>query len=170
VSTEPGEDQYAKLPSVRFNLHVYKFDNSMLVLSIKEGDHMSLEHGHHSITVEDNIIVIELAGSFNEYGARALTDDIIRTIKKFKGAPFCILLNDFALEGITPAGFKKIDEYNVWLNTQNMIAKATVVKIDVLLKMEESRIPAKAQQNIKSFRNMPDAIHWLKIQTKRTDT
>ena len=131
---------------------------------------MSLEHGHHSITVEDNIIVIELAGSFNEYGAKALTDDIRRTIKKFKGAPFCILLNDFALEGITPEGYKKIDEYNAWLNTQNMIAKATVVKIDVLLKMEESRIPAKAQQNIKSFRNMPDAMHWLKIQTKRTDT
>jgi hypothetical protein len=131
---------------------------------------MSLEHGHHSITIEDNIIIIELTGSFNEYGARSLTDDIRRTIKQFKGKPFCILLNDFALEGITPEGYKEIDEYNVWLNTQNMIAKAIVIKIDILSKMEESRIPAKAQQNIKSFRNMPDAVDWLKIQTKLADT
>ncbi|ABG40815.1 hypothetical protein Patl_2298 [Paraglaciecola sp. T6c] len=131
---------------------------------------MSLEHGNHLITIEDNVIVIELAGSFNEFGAKALTDDIRKAIKQFEGAPFCILINDFALEGITPEGYKEIDEYNAWLNTQNMIAKAVVVKIDILSKMEESRIPAKAQQNIKSFKNIPDALLWLKMQTKRAAT
>ncbi|WP_158769795.1 hypothetical protein [Paraglaciecola sp. L1A13] len=126
---------------------------------------MSLEHGNYSISVEGNIIILELSGCFNEYGTQALTKNIIATIETFHGAPFSIVVSNLAVEGFTPEAYTELNRYNIWLNTQNMVAKAMVSKINALVKIDDIRIPAKSAQNVAVFNNIPDAIKWLHSQS-----
>lgn len=88
---------------------------------------MTLNHGDFEVSVDGNIIIVELKGSFNEYGAKALTEQIKATIETFAGVPFSIAVNDLALEGITPEAYEQLNNYNSWLNGQNMRAKAMIV-------------------------------------------
>jgi hypothetical protein len=126
---------------------------------------MNLEHGHFTVTVYTNIIIATMKGSFNEYGAKALTDAIIAKIESFHGARFSIIVDDLELEGITPQGYEELNKYNEWLNGQNMIAKARVVNSSVILSIDNVRIPAKKKQKIKEFDNVLAAIEWLKLQS-----
>jgi len=104
---------------------------------------MNLEHGIFTVTVDTNIIIITMKGSFNEFGARALIDSIKAKIK-----------------------YKEINKYNEWLNDQNMIAKARVAKSTVTLDIDNRLIPAIKKQNIKIFEDVPAAIEWLKRQSE----
>jgi len=127
---------------------------------------MNLEHGIFTVTVDTNIIIITMKGSFNEFGARALIDSIKAKIKSFKSAKFSIIVEDLELEGMTPEGYKEINKYNEWLNDQNMIAKARVAKSTVTLDIDNRLIPAIKKQNIKIFEDVPAAIEWLKRQSE----
>ncbi|NQY37173.1 MAG: hypothetical protein HRT37_19845 [Alteromonadaceae bacterium] len=37
---------------------------------------MDIEHGEVSITVHENIIIVELKGAFNEFGAKKYTEGV----------------------------------------------------------------------------------------------
>ena len=107
----------------------------------------------------------KLSGCFNEHGTKALTKNIIATIETFHGAPFSIVVSNLAVEGFTPEAYTELNRYNIWLNTQNMVAKAMVSKIHALVKIDDIRIPAKSAQNVAVFTNLPDAIKWLNSQS-----
>lgn len=126
---------------------------------------MELPHGNYSIVVEEHIITVSLTDSFNQAGAEALTNDIKRTISRFKGKPFSIMVIDTTVSGNTPDAYEEINKYNKWLNEQNLIAKALVVSSGAIRKINDVRIPAKAKQNVRSFDNVPDALVWLKNQS-----
>tara|TARA_R110002060_G_scaffold61928_1_gene71355 strand:+ start:298 stop:678 length:381 start_codon:yes stop_codon:yes gene_type:complete len=126
---------------------------------------MDLVRGKYSINVTNDIIMISLAGSFNQQEAKVLTNHIRTTISTFQGKPFSILVVDTGLTGNTPDAYSEINEYNKWLNTQNMTAKALVTIPSVVTKINDSAIPAKAQQNLSVFDNVPDALAWLKSQS-----
>jgi hypothetical protein len=126
---------------------------------------MNQEHGTFTVTVDTNIIIAKMEGSFNEFGARALIKAIVDKIEKFNGEPFSIIVEDLQLEGITPEGYEELNKYNEWLNGQNMIAKARVANSAVILNIDSVRIPTVKKQKIKEFNNVPDAIEWLKLQS-----
>lgn len=126
---------------------------------------MDLVRGKYSINVTNDIIMISLAGSFNQQEAKVLTNHIRTTISTFQGKPFSILVVDTGLTGNTPDAYSEINEYNKWLNTQNMTAKALVTIPGVVTKINDSAIPAKAQQNLSVFDNVPGALAWLKSQS-----
>ena len=127
---------------------------------------MNLEHGIFTVTIDTNIIIVIMKGSFNEFGARALIDSIKAKIKSFNGTKFSIIVEDLELEGITPEGYKEINKYNEWLNNQNMIAKARVANSSLMLDIDHRLIPAIQKQNIKIFEDVPSAIEWLKLQSE----
>ena len=127
---------------------------------------MNLEHGIFTVTIDTNIIIVIMKGSFNEFGARALIDSIKAKIKSFNGTKFSIIVEDLELEGITPEGYKEINKYNEWLNNQNMIAKARVANSSLMLDIDHRLIPAIQKQNLKIFEDVPSAIEWLKLQSK----
>jgi hypothetical protein len=126
---------------------------------------MNLEHGDYSVAIDGNIIIATMKGSFNEYGARALTGQMRANIESFHGTCFCILVNALELDGLTPKGYEELDKYNDWLNCQNMLAKAMVGNSDTISTIINSRIPSKREQNIKEFDNILDAMTWLKLQS-----
>jgi len=75
------------------------------------------------------------------------------------------LLFDYSeAEGGTPDVYDKINECNIWLNGQNMIAKALVIDSPTKLEILESRTPARRSQNFKNFNDKKKAISWLKLQ------
>lgn len=127
---------------------------------------MRRNHGSFIVSIDENIIVATLYGSFNEFDAVDLTEQLIAKIDSFHGKPFCMLINNLELEGLTPEACEEIDSYNEWLNGQNMIAKAFVVNSPLQFDLPSLNIPSKQKQNIKQFGNAASAIEWLESQQK----
>ncbi len=126
-----------------------------------------MEHGGHSIVVNGNIIVLKLTGAFNEYGVFKFTQDVKGVIESFNGKIFSILVNNLELLGGTPEAYAELEKYNKWLNNQNMVAKAMVIKSSATLGIINSLVPSIKLQNMKDFDNKYEAIEWLKSQLKR---
>jgi len=125
---------------------------------------MSIAHGDFSVSLNDNIIMITLSGSFNEFGARAMISEIKAKIRVLDGGKFLVLVDSRELEGHTPGSLKELELYNQWLNGQNMIAKALVVTSEMRRAIADIYIPAKHKQNLKEFDDVPPALKWLKAQ------
>jgi hypothetical protein len=125
---------------------------------------MNTEHGESSITIDHNLIIIKIIGAFNLEGINKAIEQLKSAILAFGQNEFKLLLDYTEAEGGTPEVFEKINECNVWLNRQNMTAKALVIASKPLLAILESRAPARSLQNTKNFYNKTDALNWLKAQ------
>lgn len=125
---------------------------------------MSENHGKSFISVDGNIITIKVIGAFNSEGSAKLIEELKVVIESFYQKQFKLLFDYTSAEGGTPEVFEKINECNIWLNSQNMVAKALVINSDVILTILESRTPARESQHSKNFDNKADAINWLTLQ------
>ena len=124
---------------------------------------MTLDHGDVSIRVENNIIIAETKGAFNEYGARKYTEAVKKEIKqRFGNSPFSMLVNIEKIDGGTPEAFVELEKYNEWLNSQQLIAKAMVTNSQTNIQLLEKYSPSRAKQNIKNFVCEKEALSWLK--------
>jgi len=84
---------------------------------------MNLNHGDYSVKIDKNIIVVDLNGAFNEYGVREFIAEVKSIIVRFSGTPFSILMNNISVLGATPQAYEELNDYNTWLNTQNLVLK-----------------------------------------------
>ena len=120
------------------------------------------EHGNSSFCVDGNIVTVVMKGAFNEYGFRVFTNCIKSIIDDLQGERFSIMMNMIEATGGTPELYVEAEQYNEWLNSQNLIAKAIVIDSIVTLDIYNSRVKANKIQDYKSFDNELDAIKWLK--------
>jgi hypothetical protein len=125
---------------------------------------LPLEHGESRIILKENIIHVTLKGAFNEYGAKDVSKKTKEIIDSFNQQKFMILANLLNLNGATPEAFSISNEFNTWLNSQNMVAKAIVITSSTIKDIDRQRVPSKALQNIEYFDNEADALIWLKKQ------
>lgn len=125
---------------------------------------MTIAHGEHQISIQDSIIYLKLIGSFNDVGAKNFTDAMKTVIATFNGATFAILVDDLDVIGGTPEAYAELEKYNIWLNTQNMRAKAMVIDSPVTLAIINKYAPSREYQNIDVFDNRAEAVTWLKTQ------
>jgi len=123
---------------------------------------MNNEHGEALIHIEENIIVAKLIGSFNKEGAKKYTSGMKKAVKELQGESFLMLVNDLELEGGTPGALQELEEYNYWLTTQKLIAKAMVVKSNMLIEVIDKFSPSQKLQKYAFFDNEKDACTWLK--------
>ena len=79
-----------------------------------------------------------------------------------QGESFSILVNNLHFQGATPEAYQELENYNIWLNTQKLIAKAMVITSSITLDVINVRSPSRASQQTKSFDNEEDAMTWLK--------
>lgn len=121
-------------------------------------------HGDFELSLTDNILQIDLKGSFNEAGALALTTEIKDKLRSIQDKPIYIIVNDKELVGITPEGFAILEKYNQWLNSKNLVAKAMVVNSSIIQDIDKRYIPSSTKQNIKFFTDLESARSWLKLQ------
>ena len=112
---------------------------------------MGLEHGKSSISVDGDIIYVKAAGAYNQEGIIKGIEELKLVIENFCQKEFKLLFDYSEIEGGTPEVFEEINEFNIWLNSQNMLAKALVINSSVKLAILESRTPARKSQNDKIF-------------------
>jgi len=122
---------------------------------------MSVEHGEFSISLEGKIIKTKLIGSFNEFGAKRYAEAVIEVVKQLEGKPFAILVNNLDLFGGTPEAYQVLDQYNIWVNQQNMLAKAFVFDAAILATIMKNMSPSMKADNIQMFKTLEAAESWL---------
>jgi hypothetical protein len=125
---------------------------------------MYSQHGESVIQVQGDLIIINVSGAFNEEGMSKSIENLKAVVETFSEKKFKLLIDYSDTEGATPQAYKRNNEGNAWLNSQNMAAKAIVIRSSVLLGILESRTPERKSQNAKNFDNKPSALAWLKTQ------
>ena len=125
---------------------------------------MAVAHGQSSISVDGDIITVKAVGAFNVEGITKTIEQLKFFIEGFGQKEFKLLFDYTEIDGGTPDVFDKINECNIWLNSQNMVAKAVVINSSILLAILESRTPARNSQNAQSFDDTTSAINWLASQ------
>lgn len=125
---------------------------------------MNKEHGQYFISIDNDIIFIKAVGAFNVEGVIEAIRDTKQFIESQKLQCFKLLVDYLDLEGLTPDAFDKLNELNLWLNEQNMVAKAVVIDSPVILDIFGQRSPARKLHLDKNFDNKTQAIKWLKHQ------
>ena len=123
---------------------------------------MSLIHGDFEVSFIENILVVKLIGSFNEFGAIELTAAIKERINSLQGLTFCMLVDDIEFHGFTPEAYQVVEENNKWLNKQSLTAKAFLMRSHVQEELDDYFVPSKKEQNVKVFCELETAIQWLK--------
>ena len=124
-----------------------------------------LGHGRFSTTLlENNIISAKLIGSFNERGCFNYTESVKHIVNALNGEPFAMLIDDLELEGGTPEAYQTLQAYNVWLNTQPIIAKAFIVNDRMTKHIILQRLPALLEQKVAFFETHEEAEAWLSLQ------
>ena len=124
-------------------------------------------HGDNQVSIQDNIISITLRGSCNEYDFQDIGPTVKQAVVQCNGKKFCILVNDLEFIGATPEAYHEFQVLNQWLNTQQLIAKAIVIKSVSVLATIKAQVPAINDQNLKVFDVEEDAIIWLQNQLKK---
>jgi len=131
---------------------------------------MQSAHGKFKISVNENQISTKLLGSYNTQGIEAWISEMKKTISSFSGAPFTILVDEIGAKGATPQALAKGNEYNEWLNHQNLVAKAVIYGESIYKEIDNKSLPARAKQNIKFFETVEDAQCWLLEQWKSSES
>ena len=128
---------------------------------------MNISHGNSTVDLIDGVIYITLKGAFNKQGTEVWINKLKNIVEGLEGKPFSLLLNHLETEGATPEAFKVANEYNKWLDEQNLVAKA-IVSSSILAAIDLSHIEEKNResQNFKYFKILPEAIKWLETQNK----
>jgi len=128
---------------------------------------LNIEHGENTIIAKENIIHITLKGAFNEYGAIDVSKKTMEIIRNFNQKRFMLLVNLLNLDGATPEAFNISNEFNEWLNSQNMVAKAIVITSQVIKAIDQQWVPSKVVQNVEYFDSEDDALRWLKNSSRQ---
>lgn len=122
---------------------------------------MESRHGKFTIEIDNGSIVTHLYGSFNEAGVTAWAESLKETVSLFNGSPFTLLVNEMGARGATPEALAVSNDFNTWLNSKPMIAKAVVYSAEIFKEIDDKNIPARKQQNIKFFYELDLAKQWL---------
>jgi hypothetical protein len=122
---------------------------------------MNLRNGTHSIEVTENIVFIIINEAFNEYDMKAITEELKLVIEDFQQNAFFLLVDIQNSEGGTPEGFEESRKFNMWLDEQNLIAKAIICSYSILIEINESRVRDTNKQLIQYFHNKTDAKNWF---------
>jgi len=134
---------------------------SGLFFLIFKGCQLELVHGNFTVKLNNNIIFVELDGAFNEHGVLGWVNEIKTIIAQLNGERFAILMDMRKALGGTPESFKVSDQYNSWLNQQNMVAKALIYPSSVYEDMDNTLVPSKKNQNTRVFHDFVEAETWL---------
>lgn len=121
-------------------------------------------HGLHSAQIADQVITSTLSGSFNREGCLAWVTRLKALIEGLDGRPFCLLIDTRDYEGGTDEALQLANEFNRWLNSQPLVAKAHLITSQVLHAIAVERVPQLKYQTIKTFKCIDEAQVWLASQ------
>ncbi|NKF51291.1 hypothetical protein G3R49_12065 [Shewanella sp. WXL01] len=118
-------------------------------------------HGEFTIQVTGNLICTKMTGSYNEAGATAYTQAVMEQVKRLNGKPFGIVADNRGVLGGTPEAYAVLDEYNVWMEDNNMHAKAVVFNAKIMATILKNQSPSMQAENIQMFTDLNQANRWI---------
>lgn len=121
-------------------------------------------HGESRVYLKDNIVFVKLSGMFNDLGAKQFTSEVKRLVLSLGDQAFGILIDDLDLEGGTPEAYAILEEYNQWLNSKPLKAKAMVMTSNAHKEIINTLSPSRKKQNIQYFLTEPEAVTWLQSE------
>lgn len=126
-------------------------------------------HGQHTASVAGQVITSKLIGAFNAEGCSLWVSSIKSLIEGLEGKGFCLLIDTRDYKGGTDEALSLANDFNGWLNDQKMVAKAHVIKSQVLHDIAIERVPKIKPQRVKTFKNTKDALTWLTEQLEQAE-
>jgi len=82
-------------------------------------------------------------------------------VERFQQKEFLLLIDIKNCEGGTPEGYEESRKFNIWLDEQNLTAKAIVSSSSIFIQINESIVRDTNKQNIQYFENQKNAVNWL---------
>lgn len=124
-------------------------------------------HGEYNLTVNENIIRLELVGSFNIETARVVYRKLKKIIKTFKNKPYYIIENITHFLGATPEAYEVANKDNGWINQFNppvmrLFIVSNTIHTSIALKQEKEL----AKQNLIYFNDEESALEWISEDSK----
>jgi len=104
-----------------------------------------------------------LLGDFNKQGIKDVLNKVTNEIENLDGKQFAILINYINFFGATHEVFKIIAEYNYWLVTKNIVAKARVIINKTISAAIDSQINLIGKPKHRDFESESNAIFWLEM-------
>ncbi|MFQ2150969.1 hypothetical protein ACK33U_20390 [Aeromonas jandaei] len=126
-------------------------------------------HGQHTAHISGQVVSSKLIGAFNTEGCSAWVNSVKSLIATLEEKPFCLLIDTRDYKGGTDEALSIANDFNGWLNNQRLVAKAHVIKSQVLHDIAIDRVPKIKHQNIKTFKNTEDAMTWLSEQLEQAE-
>ncbi len=122
---------------------------------------MPLKHGQSEVFLNNNIIVSKMSGAFNRTGIERYKRKVVDALESLDGKPFAMLVDNTLVEGGTPEAFEALDQFNTWMATQPLIAKAFVYNSSVLKGVMEQRLSSLHSVPTDFFSDYQSALSWL---------
>ena len=118
-------------------------------------------HGVYEIQTDGNIIVATLHGAFNEFAVEKYVIDLKVIVNLFNDDNFAMLIDIREYAGATPDALVIVDNFNKWLSSKGLLAKAYVTKSQVLLDLIFINTPSISNVLIARFSEIGHAKEWL---------
>ncbi|WP_341206044.1 hypothetical protein [uncultured Psychrosphaera sp.] len=115
----------------------------------------------YQITVKGYVISISVLTIFNHYDTNSMVKNLTEIIEGFDGQPFYMLIDLSMSDGGTPEAFEQTRKFNLWLDEQNLKAKAIVCPSPLLKNINESRVRTSDKQRIEYFQDIKSALNWF---------
>ena len=121
-------------------------------------------HGHTEVRADGPIIHVVARGRFNLDGCRRFVQLVGEAVEQQGHRPFAMLIDNLRFEGGTPEAYAELDRFNSWLNTRPLVAKAMLLRSEMLSRIMDRLTPSRREQNIREFTSETEALAWLQTQ------
>lgn len=121
-------------------------------------------HGQTEVTTQDALIRVLARGRFNLDGCRRFIELVGQAVEQQGDRPFVMLIDNLQFEGGTPEAYRELDVFNAWLNTRPLVAKAMLLRSEMLSQIMNRLAPSRRQQNIREFADEDSAMAWLQAE------
>ncbi|HHQ4553794.1 TPA: hypothetical protein ACSPZ7_001962 [Aeromonas veronii] len=118
-------------------------------------------HGVYEIQTDGNIIVATLHGAFNEFAVEKYAKDLKVIVNLFNDDNFAMLIDIREYAGATPDALVIVDNFNKWLSSKGLLAKAYVTESQVLLDLIFINTQSISNVLIARFSEIGHAKEWL---------
>jgi hypothetical protein len=118
-------------------------------------------HGSYEISIQGEVIVLSLEGSWNLEQAKTFFEAYKPFILKQGFTRFGVLTDFRSLEGGTPDAIAYFEEISVWAMEQGQVARAQVLDSSLKAYIVDQATKDKNLFAIQSFEDKDKALDWM---------
>lgn len=115
----------------------------------------------YEIEVSEQTIIARLIGNCSGKLAANFTNELKQTIRNISPKPFYLIINIIEFEGATPEAYQIQENFNQWLRSTNLVAKANVISSQLVSNIVGNQMPSRENQLFKICESEEEAKAWF---------